>query len=34
MKAYDEAKCFLGVSTFDDLSVTQGQGHTCQIFTL
>ena len=34
MKAYDGEKCFLGVLTFDDLSVTQGQGHRYQIFTL
>ena len=26
MKAYVEGKCLLGVLTFDDLGVTQGQG--------
>ena len=34
IKAFDEGKGILGVLTFDDLSVTQGQGRTYQIFTV
>ena len=34
MNAYDEGKDLFGVLTFDDLSVTQGQGQMCQIFTV
>ena len=33
MKVYGVEKDFFGFLTFDDLSVTQGQGQKCQIFT-
>ena len=29
MKAYDEGVLLFGVLTFDDLSMTQGQGQMC-----
>ena len=34
MKAYDEDKCIFGVLTLDDLSMIQGQGQKCQIFSV
>ena len=34
MKANDKEKRLLGVLTLDDIGVTQGQGQTCQIFTI
>ena len=34
MKAYDEGKNLSGVMTFDNFGLNQGQGQTCQIFTV
>ena len=34
MKACDEGKCIFDTLTLDDLDVIQGQGQTCQIFTM